>query len=99
MGKATAVALSEEGWFIHGIYNTNCDGVESLKGIFKNIETYQCDFSDRKNTLSLIAQLRGVRFDGVVNSAGVFIDTDFRDLDISKWTGRSSKLTSMHRFC
>lgn len=85
MGKATAELLIREGYFIYGVYNSNQSTAEKLKEELKNIEIFQCDLSSRENTTALIQKLKGVQFDSVVNSAGVFLPIEFDHLDELIW--------------
>lgn len=85
MGEATAKLLVEEGYFVYGVYNTNQKEAQKLKMELKNIEIFQCDFSNEKNTRQLISDLKDVPLHGIVNSAGVFLPADFEDLDIKNW--------------
>ncbi|MDO8557323.1 MAG: SDR family oxidoreductase [Candidatus Jorgensenbacteria bacterium] len=85
MGKAVAQLLVKEGYFVYGIYNTGKEEAEKLKNKLKNIEMFQCDFSNRKNTEALIQKLGKFRFKGIVNSAGVFIDVDLNNFDMKVW--------------
>jgi len=85
MGKATAKVLVDEGYFIYGIYNTNKSKAEKIKKELKNIEVFQCDFSERKNTLSLISKLKDIKLYGIVNCAGVFLDIDFDNFNMKVW--------------
>lgn len=85
IGKATAKVLVDEGYFIYGVYNTNKSEAEKLKKELNSIEIFQCDFSKRENTLSLISKLKDIKFYGIVNSAGVFFDIDFDNFDMKAW--------------
>lgn len=85
IGGSIARVLVEEGYFIFGVYNTNKTEVEKLKKELGNIKLFQCDFSKRKNTLSLISKLQKIKFYGIVNSAGIFLDIDFDNFDMKVW--------------
>jgi len=85
MGKATARALVDDGYFVYGIFHTNKTEAENLKKELGEVEIFQCDFSNRDNTFSLISKLKDVRFYGIVNCAGVFLDIDFDNLDMKVW--------------
>ena len=85
MGEATARLLVEQGYFVYGVYNTNKSEAEKLVTELKNIRVFQCDFSDRGNTERLINELKGVVFQGIVNSAGVFLPIEFDSLDMEVW--------------
>jgi 3-oxoacyl-[acyl-carrier protein] reductase len=85
MGEATAKLLVYEGYFVYGVYNSNQKEAENLKKELQNIELFKCDFSKRKETETLIEKLKDVKFDGIVNSAGIFEPIDFEKLDIKNW--------------
>ena len=85
IGKATAQLLVKQGYFVYGIYNTEKEEAEKLKNQLKNLEIFQCDFSNRKNTEALVQTLRKVRFSGIVNSAGVVILMNFNSFDVKEW--------------
>ena len=85
MGNATAKLLAKEGHAIYGVYNTHAEEAQMLAKEFENVKVLRCDFAERKNTLQLIEGLEGVMFSGIVNCAGVFLTTDFRDFDINVW--------------
>lgn len=85
MGKATAKLLVKEDYFVYGIYNTEKDEADKLKNELKNIEVFQCDFSNRENTKSLIKTLKEFSFNRIVNSAGVFLPIDFNNFNIKIW--------------
>lgn len=85
MGKATAQLLVKEGYFVYGVYNTEKEEAEKLKKELKNLEIFQCDFSDRKNTKVLIKTLSKFHFSGIVNSTGVFIPINFNNFDYKEW--------------
>ena len=85
MGLAIARLLLNEGYFVYGVYNTNLDAAEMLKGESESIKLLQCDFSDRRNTKRLVSELKDVKLDGIVNSAGVFLPIEVDDFDMSIW--------------
>lgn len=85
MGEAVARLLVKEGYFVYGVYNTNKAEAGKLVEELKNIKMFQCDFSNRDNTLQLIKELSGITFDGIVNSAGVFLPIEFNDLKMGDW--------------
>lgn len=85
MGEATAKLLVNEGYFIYGVYNSNKAEAEKLKKELKNIEVFQCDFSKEENVKNLIKKLSETKFAGIVNSAGVFMSTNFEEFDTQNW--------------
>ncbi|MGD0328231.1 MAG: SDR family oxidoreductase [Minisyncoccia bacterium] len=85
MGEATARLLVQKGFFVYGVYNTNKAEANKLVEELKNIKVFQCDFSDRHNTMRLLKELSSVSFDGIVNSAGVFVPIEFDNLKMEDW--------------
>ena len=85
IGKATAQLLINEGYFVYGVYNTNKKAAEELKKTQNNIKLFQADFSKRENTKKLLEKLKGIKLNGIVNSAGVFLDMDFEKFNMKAW--------------
>ena len=85
IGRAIAKKLASEGYFIHGTYNTGKKEAEELKKEIKSIEIYQVDFKDRKQTQQLVKKLKKIKFDALVNNAGVFQLEDFDNYDFEIW--------------
>jgi len=85
MGEATTRLLVQKGYFVYGVYNTNKTEAVKLVEELKNIKIFQCDFSNRRNTALLLKELSEVTFDGIVNSAGVFIPIEFNVLNMQDW--------------
>ena len=57
IGNATAKLLASEGYYIVGTYNKNFELADKLKSEIKNIDLYQVDFTDRKQTKEFIAKV------------------------------------------
>jgi NAD(P)-dependent dehydrogenase (short-subunit alcohol dehydrogenase family) len=85
IGQAIARKLVNDGYFVHGTYNTSKTEAESLKSELKNLEIYQVDFSDRKQTLKFLENIKNLKFDGLVNNAGIIIFEKFDELKIENW--------------
>lgn len=85
IGRAVAKKLAREGYFVHGTYNTGKKEAEELKREIKNIKIYQVDFRERKQTQQLLKELTKVKFDALVNNAGVFQLEDFDNYDFEIW--------------
>jgi NAD(P)-dependent dehydrogenase (short-subunit alcohol dehydrogenase family) len=85
IGRAIAKKLVADGYFIHGTYNTGKKEAEKLKAEAKNIEIYQVDFSNREQTKKLVNKLKKIKFDAIVNNAGVFILEDFDNYNLTTW--------------
>ncbi|KKU02569.1 MAG: hypothetical protein UX99_C0002G0036 [Candidatus Amesbacteria bacterium GW2011_GWB1_47_26] len=85
IGQAIARRLVADGYFVHGTYNISKKEAESLKSELKNLEIYQVDFSDRKQTLNFLESIKNLKLDGLVNNAGIIIFEKFDDLKIENW--------------
>lgn len=87
IGKAICEKLVSEGFKVYGTYNTGEKEAKELKEELKNIEIFQVDFKHRKQTLELIKKLKDVRFDAIINNAGMFEVEDFDNYDFEVWDG------------
>ncbi len=85
IGKAIAEELSGEGFKLYGTFNTGEAEAQALKDRLGNLEIFQVDFSERFNTLKLIDDLKGIKFDAIINNAGVFLPENFNDFDFAAW--------------
>lgn len=85
IGKAICEELVEEGYFVHGTYNTGEKEAREVKNRLKHVAIYQADFRYRDQVLGLIDALREVEFDAIVNNAGMFSGEDFEDFDFATW--------------
>ncbi|HPO87504.1 MAG TPA: SDR family oxidoreductase [Candidatus Hydrogenedentes bacterium] len=90
IGKAICEKLIQDGYTVYGVYNTGVTEAKDLKGRVKNLELFQADLTDRKQTLSLIKQFseakyEGLKFDAVVNNAGMIQFEDFNQFDFDIW--------------
>lgn len=85
IGMCIARLLVSEGYFVYGTYTSSVDEAQKLKEELKNMEIFQSDFTDRKQVLSLIEKLKDIKFDGIVNNAGIIIFEKFDELNIENW--------------
>lgn len=85
IGNAIARKLASDGYFVHGTYNTSEKEALLLKEEVKDVELHQVDFTDRKQTLTLIEKLKEVKFDALVNNAGIIIFEAFDKLNYDNW--------------
>lgn len=85
IGKAIAEQLAGEGFKLFGTFNAGKAEAEALKGKLGNLEIFQVDFSDRNNTLKFVDSLHGIKFDAIVNNAGVYQAESFDDFDFAAW--------------
>lgn len=81
LGNAVARQLLVDGSKVYGTYNAHSGPAEQLKTEFPNLEITKVDMSDDGSLATYIDSLKGIKIDGIVNSAGVFLDIDFNDFD------------------
>lgn len=85
IGREITKRLIKDGYFVHGTYRSDEKEAVSLKSELKNLELYKVDLSERQQTLYLIAKLKGIKFDVIVNNAGIIEFEQFDKLDIKSW--------------
>ena len=86
IGAAIARRLLQDGYEVHGSYNTDREGAEQLKQDFPDhAYIYHADFSSRDGSVGFCQQLAHLRVDAVVNNAGVVMFEDFGNFDFSIW--------------
>jgi NAD(P)-dependent dehydrogenase (short-subunit alcohol dehydrogenase family) len=86
IGAAIAHRLLEDGYELHGSFNTDAEGAERLRAEFpKQAYMYQADFSTRAGSRSLCERLSHLKVDAVVNNAGVVMFEDFTSFDFGIW--------------
>ncbi len=81
LGMAVAGMLLEKGNKVYGTYNTNKETAFELRRRFENLNLFKLDLSNQESTSDFISSLKDIKFDGIVNSAGVFLDIDFEKFD------------------
>lgn len=85
IGNAIARKLVEDGYFVHGTYNTHEEDAKKLKEELKNIELHQVNLADRKQTQNLIESLSDIKLHALVNNAGVFHLEKFENFTAETW--------------
>src|SRR4051812_37486019 len=86
IGAAIAERLVEEGYEVHGSFNTDSEGAERLRAKFpKQAHVYQADFSRREGSRLFCERLAHLKVDAVVNNAGVVMFEDFDNFDFGIW--------------
>lgn len=81
LGRAVAELLLEKGCQVYGTYNTGSEKADELAKNFDNLLLNELNLSNQDDVTSYISSLKDVKFDGIVNSAGVFMDIDFNNFD------------------
>lgn len=82
IGKATAEALLAKGFKVHGTYNSNSQMANEMQKSSDNLSMHHVNLADYKTIDELVEKMGNEQFDGIVNSAGVFEEVDFENLDI-----------------
>src|SRR5258708_316833 len=86
IGAAIARRLLDDGYELHGSYNTDKDGAESLRKEYPDrAHIYRADFSTRSGAVELCTTLADVKVDAIVNNAGIVLFEDFENFDLSQW--------------
>jgi 3-oxoacyl-[acyl-carrier protein] reductase len=86
IGAAIATRLAEQGYEVHGTYNTDPDGAKATQAKFPQlIKLYHADFSDRTSTRSFCENLKSLKVDALVSNAGIVLFENFDSFDFSQW--------------
>ncbi len=85
IGNATAKLLASEGYYIVGTYSKNNELAEKIKDEIKNIDLYQVDFSDRKQTKEYIQKVKQEKFYAIINNAGILNFEQWEDFTEENW--------------
>lgn len=86
IGAAIAERLADDGYEVHGTYNSDLDGAKATQE--KNpeaIKLYQVDFSDRSSTKKFCENFSGTKIDALVSNAGIVLFEDFDNFDFEIW--------------
>lgn len=71
IGRATAIVLAKAGYTVHGTYRSHKEEAESLAAE-NGITFHEVDLSNRKALRAFAESVKDIRFDGIVNNAGIF---------------------------
>ncbi len=85
IGRAIADQLAADGFKLYGTFNTGETEASELRDRLGNLEIFQVDFTCRQNTLSLIDRLHGIKFDAIINNAGMYQAENFNEFDFAAW--------------
>lgn len=86
IGRAICMQLVSDGFKVFGTYNTGADESRQIKQkLGEKVELFQVDFTNREATLALIDKLRSVKFEVIVNNAGMLEFENFEEFDFSIW--------------
>jgi NAD(P)-dependent dehydrogenase (short-subunit alcohol dehydrogenase family) len=81
IGAAAAKMLLEAENTVYGTFNSNQAAADTLAAAHENFHPVQADFTKQDSVAGVAKSLGSVRLDGIVNSAGIFLDTDFANFD------------------
>ncbi len=91
IGRGLAKHFHALGYYVYGGYKWSPDYkdeatmADTLKEEISNITFLPYDLADRDAVNSLIQQLHGVQFDGIINNAGEFLSNNWNEFDPSSW--------------
>ena len=86
IGASIALRLAEEGFVVHGSYNSDEAGAAAVQAKFPGrIVIYHADFARRESTLAFCSALADLRVDAVVNNAGMVNFEQFDEFDFGIW--------------
>ena len=101
IGKSILLKLLEDGYFVIGTYNTSAKEAKQLVKTYpESVYMYKVDFSDLIETKQMIEKLKKLRFDVIVNNAGVFELESFKNYDTNIWYNTMQiNLNSVFEIC
>lgn len=85
IGKAICEKLVEDGFFVYGTYNSSEEEALQIEKELKNVKFFKVDFSKRNETLEFLEKLNDIKFQAIVNNAGMFAEEDFENFDLDAW--------------
>lgn len=85
IGRAIAKKLACQGYFIYGTYCRSLPQTRVLKKDLGRIKLFQVDLTEREQTIGFLKKLQKIKFDVVVNNAGIFQLENFRSFDRQIW--------------
>ena len=85
IGSEIARRLVAGGYTVHGTYNYKAREAEEIKNELGDVVLYQVDFRERSQTQKLLEKLKSVKFDAIINNAGVFLDDPLANTDFKVW--------------
>lgn len=86
IGRAITEKLLAEGHTVYGVYKESSKQADTLqKKHGDKVKLFQADLAKAEQITHLIEQLKDVRFDGIVNNAGVVYLTEWDKLNFDEW--------------
>ena len=84
IGKAISEKFISEGFTIYGIHSTKA-GLCQLTDETDQLKIIKADLSSKSETRKAIQQLSNIRFDAIVNNAGIINFEKFDELSLDSW--------------
>lgn len=85
IGKAIAIRLLNDGYRVHGTFNTGREEAEALAREQAELTIHQADFSRPEGVKRLLTALAGEPIDAIVNNAGVFEMESLDEFPFEVW--------------
>lgn len=85
IGKTIALNLVNNGFMVHATYNTGTTEAETIEKGNKNIHFHKCNFLFDKELKDLVNVLAPIKFDAIVNNAGMIEFEDFNTFNFEIW--------------
>jgi 3-oxoacyl-[acyl-carrier protein] reductase len=86
IGQAICLKLLDEGYRVHGTYNTGKAEAERLAATHDGLTVHQADFRDDDSVARLLKGLEAFTFKAIVNNAATAEGEDFDHFDYGIWT-------------
>jgi 3-oxoacyl-[acyl-carrier protein] reductase len=86
IGKEITCNLIKNGYTVHGTYNQSYKQAKQLKLKYGNkIKLHKVNFCKRNQTLKFLNKLESIKFDTVVNNAGMFELENINQFNYQTW--------------
>ena len=85
IGRAIALRLIQDDYFVYGTYNTGQMEAAALESEYDCIRMLMVDMADPHKIEQLLGSLKDITFDALINNAGVYTYEDFENYDMSVW--------------
>lgn len=85
IGRATTELLLARGYTVHGTYSQSREEADKLAAQYPELHFHQADFKDPQSVATLMEELEGIQFQGIVNNAGIFEMDGFSDWNEALW--------------
>lgn len=86
IGRAITEKLLSEGCNVYGVYKDSSEQADELvKKYGDKVKAIKANLAEPEQVNTLIEQLKGVQFDGIVNNAGIVYLTKWDELNFDEW--------------